>query len=180
MPQQTPSLSPRPGLIAHADMATEWAPSGKNGEKPHISDHAIEGHPIDFRAEKRLLRKLDCFILPWVLLLYLLSFLDRVNIGNARLYGLEKDLDLRGNDFQVATAILFATYIPSELPSNLLLKKARPSRWISFIATSWGIVATLTGMVQNYAGLIVTRLFLGAVEVGTTGVPLDVVLLKYV
>lgn len=56
-------------------------------------------------------------------------------------------------------------HILSELPSNLTLKKLRPSRWISFITISWGIIATLTGVVQNYAGLIVCRLFLGAIEV---------------
>lgn len=52
------------------------------------------------------------------------------------------------------------------MPSNLVLKKLTPSRWISFITVSWGIVATLTGIVQNYAGLIICRLFLGAVEGG--------------
>lgn len=63
-------------------------------------------------------------------------------------------------------SILFVTYILSELPSNLVLKKLRPSRWIAFITVSWGIIATLTGITQNYAGIIVCRLFLGAVEGG--------------
>jgi MFS family permease len=78
-----------------------------------------------------------------------------VNIGNARLYGLEEDLN-----------ILFVTYILSELPSNLVLKKLRPSRWIAFITTAWGIIATMTGIVQSYGGLIACRLLLGAVEGG--------------
>lgn len=63
-------------------------------------------------------------------------------------------------------SILFVTYILSELPSNLVLKKLRPSRWIAFITTGWGIVATLQGVTQSYAGLIVTRLFLGGLEGG--------------
>lgn len=75
-------------------------------------------------------------------------------------------MGLHGNQFQVAVSILFVTYILSELPSNLVLKKLRPSRWISFITTAWGIIATLTGVTQNYAGLVVCRLFLGAVEGG--------------
>jgi len=59
------------------------------------------------------------------------------------------------------------TYILSELPSNLIINNyVRPSRWIAFITTSWGIIATLTGLCQNYAGLIVCRLFLGLVEGG--------------
>lgn len=59
------------------------------------------------------------------------------------------------------------TYILSEVPSNLILKNyVRPSRWIAFITTSWGVIATLTGIVQSYAALIVCRLFLGLVEGG--------------
>lgn len=118
-------------------------------------------HDIDHHAEQKLIRKLDLWIIPPVMLMYLFSFLDRVNIGNARLYGLEADLGLVGNQFQTAVSILFVTYILSELPSNLVLKKFRPSRWLSFLVVSWGIVATLTGVVQSYAGLLVCRLFLG-------------------
>lgn len=121
---------------------------------------------LDVHAERKLVRKLDLFLIPVVMLLYLLSFLDRVNIGNARLYGMEEDLNLTGNRYQLAVSILFPTYILSELPSNLVLKKLRPSRWIAFITIAWGIIATLTGIVQNYGGLIACRLLLGAVEGG--------------
>jgi MFS family permease len=68
--------------------------------------------------------------------------------------------------FQAAVSILFVTYILSEIPSNLVLKKLRPSRWIAFITVAWGMVATLTGVVQSYGGLIACRLILGAVEGG--------------
>ncbi|CAO1598861.1 hypothetical protein XANCAGTX0491_002616 [Xanthoria calcicola] len=121
---------------------------------------------IDHVAEKKLVRKLDLHIIPFVMLLYLFSFLDRVNIGNARLYGLEEDLGLTGNQYQTAVSILFVTYLLAEVPSNLVLKKFTPSRWISFITTAWGIIATLTGVTQSYAGLIVCRLLLGLVEGG--------------
>lgn len=121
---------------------------------------------IDQAAEKALLRKLDLWIVPPVMLLYLLSFLDRVNIGNARLYGMEEDLGLEGNQYQVAVSLLFATYILSELPSNLVIKRFTPSRWLAFITTAWGVVATLTGVVQSYGGLIACRLVLGALEGG--------------
>lgn len=71
------------------------------------------------------------------------------------------------DQFQTAVSVLFVTYILSELPSNWILKGyVRPSRWIAFITVSWGIIATLTGVVQNYAGLIVCRLLLGLVEGG--------------
>jgi len=69
---------------------------------------------IDHMAERKLVRKLDCYIIPMVMLLYLFSFLDRVNIGNARLYGMEKDLGLKRNDYQTAVSVLFATYLISD------------------------------------------------------------------
>lgn len=121
---------------------------------------------IDYVAERKLVRKLDRWIVPPVMLLYLFSFLDRVNIGNARLYGLEEDLGMKGDQFQVAVSILFVTYILSELPSNLVIKKFTPSRWLAFLTTGWGIVATLTGVVQSFGGLIACRLILGALEGG--------------
>lgn len=56
---------------------------------------------------------------------------------------MEEDLGLHGNQYQTAVSILFVTYLLSELPSNLVLKKLRPSRWISFITTSWSVPFSL-------------------------------------
>ena len=89
-----------------------------------------------------------------MMLAYLFCFLDRSNIGNARLYGLEDDLHMHGTQYQTSVSLFFATYVTSEIPSNLLIKRLRSSRWISFITVSWGIVATLTGVCQSYGGLI--------------------------
>lgn len=150
---------------------TEARSLSPGDEKSHSLAHA--GHntdtnvpEIDHVAEKKLVRKLDMWIVPPVMLLYLFSFLDRVNIGNARLYGLEEDLGMAGNQFQTAVSILFVTYILSELPSNLVIKKFTPSRWLAFLTTAWGITATLTGITQSYGGLIACRLVLGALEGG--------------
>jgi sugar phosphate permease len=124
-------------------------------------------HEIDPREETRLVCKLDRHIIPVVMLLYLFSFLDRVNIGNARLYGLEQDLHITSSQYSLAVSILFVTYLLSELPSNWILKHdVSPSRWLAFITTSWGIIATLTGITSSYAGLIACRLLLGLVEGG--------------
>ena len=90
----------------------------------------------------------------------------RVNIGNARLYNLEADLGLTGDQFQVSVSILFVTYVLFEVPSNLVLKLFTPRRWIAFIATTWGITATLMGLVNSYPSLLACRLILGALEAG--------------
>lgn len=136
---------------------------GRDSTEEHISGEMAEELLVN---EKKLVRKLDLHLIPFVMLAYLLSFLDRVNIGNARLYGLEEDLGLKGNQFQTAVSILFVTYITFEVPSNLVLKKFTPSRWLAFITTAWGIVATMSGLVQSYGGLIAVRVLLGALEAG--------------
>ncbi|KAJ5706778.1 hypothetical protein N7488_006579 [Penicillium malachiteum] len=146
------------------------------GEKPDVGPPATNDPELldsvnsvsssEERLEKNLIRKIDLHILPVVVLLYLFSFLDRVNIGNARLYGLEEDLGLVGNQYQVAVSILFVTYCFFEVPSNLVIKKLKPSRYIATISVLWGIIATLTGITQSYGGLIACRILLGVVEAG--------------
>ncbi|RAL11045.1 putative MFS transporter [Aspergillus homomorphus CBS 101889] len=120
----------------------------------------------DEKGARHLIWKIDIHIIPFVVLLYLFSFLDRVNIGNARLYGLEEDLGLVNNQYQVAVSILFVTYCLFEVPSNLMIKKLKPSRYIASISIIWGIIATLTGITQSYGGLIACRVLLGVVEAG--------------
>ncbi|RVX69314.1 hypothetical protein B0A52_06908 [Exophiala mesophila] len=120
----------------------------------------------DKKSTSRLIRKMDWVLLPFLSLLYLLSFLDRTNIGNARLAGLEKDLGMSGLDYNVALAVFFPFYVLVEPISNLMLKKTRPSLWIPFIMVWWGIVTTLMGLVHNYTGLLVARAALGITEGG--------------
>ncbi|TIA84049.1 hypothetical protein E3P98_00426 [Wallemia ichthyophaga] len=98
---------------------------------------------------KRSLR-LDLMIVPALFFLFCVNFLDRVNIGQAKLEGLLGDLNI----------------IASEIPWNMLTKKIGPQLTIPFMAVSWAIVCTLTGIVQNYSGLIAVRWFLGLAEGG--------------
>lgn len=148
------------------EVESSIAGSGDKNEVQDTPKELGENTTIDEEAERKLLRKLDAWIVPPVMLLYLFSFLDRVNIGNARLYGLEEDLGLEGDQYQIAVSVLFVTYVLSELPSNLVIKRFTPSRWLSFITFGWGVVATCTGLTQNYAGLLACRVILGALEGG--------------
>ncbi|PAV22292.1 MFS general substrate transporter [Pyrrhoderma noxium] len=116
--------------------------------------------------EKKLLRKIDIVIIPWLALLYLLNFLDRANIGNAKLYGMESDLNVSDKQYLVALTTFFFPYALFEVPSNVLLKRLRPSRWLSFLVTMWGIVLTMHGIIKNYGQLITLRVLLGLFESG--------------
>ena len=94
--------------------------------------------PVDPDAERKLLRKCDLHVLPMVSILYLFAFIDRINIGNARIQGLEADLGMKGNAYNVALFVFFVPYILFEVPSNVLMKKIAPSVWLSAIMFLWG------------------------------------------
>ncbi|CAG8069231.1 unnamed protein product [Penicillium nalgiovense] len=121
---------------------------------------------IDPAAEKRLLHKLDIHVVPILMFLFLLAFLDRINIGNARIQGLEKDLGMKGHDYNIALFIFFVPYILFEVPSNLILKKVSPSWWLSGIMCCWGVVTTCQGVVKGFGGLVACRFLLGLFEAG--------------
>ncbi|KAF5363674.1 hypothetical protein D9756_000641 [Leucocoprinus leucothites] len=118
---------------------------------------------------RRILWKLDCRVLPPLALLWLANFIDRSNIGNARIAGLERDAHLQGNQFNIVLAVFYATYLVVEVPSNIVMKKIKPNRWIPILVAVWGVTATLTNtsqQVNSYGGLLAIRLCLGLCEGG--------------
>ncbi|KAK4239519.1 hypothetical protein C8A03DRAFT_14104 [Achaetomium macrosporum] len=116
--------------------------------------------------EKALLRKIDWRLLPAVGVLYLLSFLDRSNVGNARIEGLADDLHMTGNQYLTGLTLYFIGYVIFEVPCNIILKQTTPRFWLPTLTILWGIVATLMGVVQNLEGFFVARFFLGVAESG--------------
>ncbi|CAD6566176.1 MAG: hypothetical protein ASARMPRED_008572 [Alectoria sarmentosa] len=135
------------------------SPGSMSISEDGLSHHLPHLEPIDRAAEKRLVRKCDLYVIPVLSLLYSLAFIDRINIGNARLQGLEKDLKMKGQDYNVALFVFFIPYILFEIPSNLLIRKVAPSTWLS-------IVTVCLGVTQSYSGLIVCRFLLGLCEAG--------------
>jgi MFS family permease len=97
---------------------------------------------------------------------YRLSFLDRTNVGNARLFGLEASLHMKGLDYNVALAAFFPTYVLAEVPSNMMLKRFGASFWLTFLMVVWAIIVLAMGFVQNFSGLLAARIFLGLAEGG--------------
>ncbi|KAJ5998414.1 hypothetical protein N7451_006224 [Penicillium sp. IBT 35674x] len=116
------------------------------------------------KMTRSLLRKVDLHLLPFLILMYLLNFLDRNNLSQARLGSLEKDLGMKGTDYNLATSILFVGYLLMQLPSNLLLTQIRPSLFLGIAMAIWGVISACQAAVQSFAGLVVTRFFLGFVE----------------
>ncbi|KAK0214782.1 MFS general substrate transporter [Armillaria fumosa] len=110
--------------------------------------------------ERKLLRKIDIALVPWLSFLYLLSFLDRTSIGKY-LYNLEADLHITDSQYLLALTVFFFRYF---VPSNVFLKRLRPSLWLSSLMLLWGIMMTVQGLVHNYGGLLGMRWMLGMFE----------------
>lgn len=136
-----------------------------NSEKMNYAQEAIDdiGELIE---KKKLQRKIDLRILPFAFLIQMASYLDRVNIGYAQLYDLEKDLRLQPGQYQWILSIFFVGYVLLEVPSNLMLKRASPPKWLSLIMLMWGMTTMSMASAQNFTQLLVCRVFLGIAESG--------------
>ncbi|KAF2168123.1 hypothetical protein M409DRAFT_65638 [Zasmidium cellare ATCC 36951] len=138
-------------------------------QKIQSSLHSDSSPQLEYdpEIEKRVIRKCDLRVVPPTLVLFALSFLDRVNIGNARIQGLTKDLNMVGTDYNVALLILFVPFILFEIPSNLIMKKMKPSTWLSVLLFGCGIMNMCMGFVRTYGELVGVRFLLGLFEAGT-------------
>jgi len=126
-------------------------------------------HAYPQAARDKAYFKVDIRLVPMLALLYLFSFMDRANIGNAKIEGMNADIGLTGVQYNIVSSIFFVTYVIFEIPANSILQKYfshRPSLWIGIITMAWGVVMTFHGVVQNFAGLMSARLVLGMAEAG--------------
>lgn len=111
--------------------------------------------------DKRLVRKIDTRMMPCLIVMYLLNFLDRSNLAQARQGTLEKDLHMRGTDFNLATSIFFVGYLLMQLPSNIIITRVRPSIYLASAIVLWGVVSTCNAAAGSFVHLVVIRFFLG-------------------
>ncbi|PVH16222.1 uncharacterized protein CXQ87_004093 [Candidozyma duobushaemuli] len=133
-------------------------------EEAGVDEAAVDIEKFSDIDEKKLLWKIDLHLIPLFTVLYLLSFLDRGNIGNAKIEGLSEDLNLVGNQYNLCLTIFFIFYASMEIPSNVILHHVKPRLYIPTTMVLWSVVMTLMGTVQNYHQLMATRALLGLFE----------------
>ncbi|KAG9246157.1 major facilitator superfamily domain-containing protein [Calycina marina] len=146
-------VSPSISLDNEAGVDDTKAHPELNSDNRHLSANDVVSSP--HITERKLVSKIDLRVIPFLCILYLMAFLDRVNIGNARSFGLTTDLNLGGVEYNTALTIFFVPYIVFEVPSNILLKKLSPRVWLM-----------CQGFVNSYGGLLTTRFLLGVFESG--------------
>ncbi|KAG2144503.1 MFS general substrate transporter [Suillus clintonianus] len=115
-------------------------------------------------VEKRLLRKLDLRI-AFLVLIYIMSWIDRTNAAAARLSGFEEDLGMTGNQFNTLMSIFYVGYLLTQTPSNMFLDRmTRPSLYLSICMAIWGAITVCMGVAQTYHVALILRFMLGFVE----------------
>jgi sugar phosphate permease len=95
-----------------------------------------------------------------------LTALDRTNIGNAKIEGLQEDLNMTNQEYNNTLTIFFISYSLAEPLTQILLKRFRPSVFLPVTMILWGICMTTMGLVHDYGGLLTVRWFLGLTEAG--------------
>ncbi|KAI0509000.1 retrograde regulation protein 2 [Xylaria bambusicola] len=116
------------------------------------------------RKERALVRRLDCCIVPVLMVLNLISYLDRGNIGFAATQGMTRDIQLKGNQLNTAVSVFYIFYILAEFPTSIFVKRLRFDRVIPTITLCWGLICLFTGFVQSFGSLVATRILLGFFE----------------
>jgi len=104
--------------------------------------------------------------MPFLFVLYVIAYLDRVNVGFAKLGGMNTDLNFSDAVIGFGAGIFFIGYVVLEIPGSILVEKWTAKGWIARIMISWGILAMLTGFIHTEKQFYIIRLLLGAAEAG--------------
>ena len=157
--------------MAQDERFVEVAPTISAGKKRQPPELVMKLSPDErAHAELALTKKIDLRLLPMIILMYIMNYLDRNNIAAARLAGLQDPpskggLDLSSTQYLTALSILFVGYLLMQVPSNLFLNKiGKPSLYLPSCMIVWGVISASTAGAHSYGGLIAIRFFLGFVE----------------
>ncbi|KAK0653773.1 putative transporter [Lasiodiplodia hormozganensis] len=136
-----------------------------SGASTPLDSERLPGDAFDPKIERRILRKLDFQVVPLLCILFLISFIDRSNIANAKIQGMEEDLNLHGNQYNIAVWVFTLAYVVFGVPANLIFKKYGP-KTLSLMMLLWGITVIGQGVTSSAGGLIACRFLEGIMEAG--------------
>ncbi|KAH9240765.1 hypothetical protein K456DRAFT_1744608 [Colletotrichum gloeosporioides 23] len=152
--------------------------TGKNEEKDveMLEDVETPRSPgalsSDKDIERRIVRKIDIRLMPFTALIYLLCYLDRLNIGNAKILNsstgdsLLDSTGMTNYQYTIALMVFLVSYTVFEAPSNLALKVFSPNKWLGFLIIGFGSFCTGIGGANSFTSVTALRFFLGAFESG--------------
>ncbi|KAJ9636378.1 hypothetical protein H2201_003544 [Coniosporium apollinis] len=143
---------------------------GKGPEGVTVQDaelaEALRNYVPGSDAEKKLVRKIDWALMPILWIMYILNYVDRTNIGNAKIAGMDTDLNLNDTRYAWVLSIFFFGYLIMEVPSNMILSRSRPSLYLPGIMFVWGALSAAMAAANGYSALLAFRFILGCIESG--------------
>ncbi|CAI7623063.1 unnamed protein product [Penicillium bialowiezense] len=135
---------------------------GMPDQEVNIGENAY----IDPEAEKSFVKKVDFIVLPLLCLMYFFDCMDRSNLANAKTDGLDKDLNLKGNDYSLLILLFYIPFGLFDLPWNLLIKRFSGRWMLSFMSIVWGVLALCQCAAKDFGSLLAIRIILGVFEAG--------------
>ncbi|KAK1762510.1 allantoate permease [Phialemonium atrogriseum] len=135
--------------------------SDVDGAWKFLDNHRGDDASTDIKA---LRRKIDWHIVPLMFLCYTMQFLDKVIYNYAAVMGIQKDLNLVGNDFSNIATFMFVALLCFEVPNVYLLQKVPAAKWLGANVALWGVATACGAAAHNYQTLLVSRVFLGIFE----------------
>ena len=166
-PQPSP-VNEKVGLPHYA----EDVESNSDKAVPGIEDASVPYNGQGSAQDKALVYRQDIKLLPLCAFIYLLCYLDRSNIGNAKVLNQEEGDDLLSEtgmtnlQYTIALMVFLVAYALFEVPSNYMLKRMKPSNWIAFLMFSWGAITMGLGGVHSFGAVTAVRFLLGIFEAG--------------
>lgn len=142
--------------------------------RPHLGKYEEEFADVQLPApgteerikmERKLKWKIDLAIVPMIVLMYILNYLDRNNMGAAKLGTIQQDLGLSESQFSAAQSLIYVGYIPATIPSNILMEKfGRPRIYLATAMTIWGLISCCIAEAKGFGSLVALRIILGIFE----------------
>ncbi|KAJ5740295.1 Major facilitator superfamily domain general substrate transporter [Penicillium malachiteum] len=145
------------GLESGDDSETKSVRASRSGSR------SKSGPRFSPEEEREVVRIFDRRLVPFLALLYLLAFLDRSNIGNARIAGLQEDLQLSSSQYEWLLTAFYITYILFEW-MTLMYRVIPPHIYISICVCAWGLIASFQCLTTSFGALVILRALLGIAE----------------
>ncbi|KAB5554329.1 high-affinity nicotinic acid transporter [Coniochaeta sp. 2T2.1] len=129
-----------------------------------VATGAISAPVVDPQLEKQAMRRFDMFLLPQLAIIIFLAYLDRTNIGNAKVFGFAEGLKLKGTEFNNLVTFFYITYIVCDVLWVISIKRFGANRVLGVAMVGWSAVTIETGFCKTYGQAMAARLLLGAFE----------------
>lgn len=153
-------MDPKPSQVHLEPLDTNESP------KPHLLPQTLKKHA-------HLRRKIDLRMMPLCAFLYLLNYLDRSNIGNAKILNQEtgdsflQSTNMTARDYSICITLFAIAYSIFDVPSNWVLKRYfRPSIWLAMLMGAWGLLTLGFAFVESYTAVLGLRFMIGVFEAG--------------